>query len=72
MKLFMDDACLSIALSCDMMKVLIHFQQFVDWARFKLKASKCRALVFKSEKTTEWFVDDVEDRSSSSEAGRWA
>ncbi|MCP3679435.1 MAG: hypothetical protein GY782_03895, partial [Gammaproteobacteria bacterium] len=69
MKLFMDDACLSTALSCDMMKVLLHFKQFVDWARFKLKASKSRALVFKSGKAIEWFVDGVEDRSSNSEAG---
>ena len=69
MKLFMDDACLSTALSCDMMKVLIHFKQFVDWARFKLKASKSRALVFKSGKAVEWYVDGVVDGSRSSGSG---
>ena len=65
----MDDACLSTAHSGDMMKVLMYFKQFVDWARFKHKASKSRALVFKSGKAIEWFVDGVEDRGSSSGFG---
>ena len=69
MKLFMDDACLATALTRDMMKVLICFKQFVDWARFKLKASKSRALVFKTGKAIEWFVDDVEEGGSSGEVG---
>ena len=69
MKLFMDDACLATALTHDMMKVLTCFKQFVDWARFKLKASKSRALVFKSGKAIEWFVDDVEEGESGSEVG---
>ena len=46
--------------------VIMYFKQFVYWVRFKLKASKSRELVLKSVKAIEWFVDDVEDRGSSS------
>ena len=39
----------------------------IDWARFKLKASKSKELVFKTGKAIEWFVDDVEEGGSSGE-----
>ena len=61
LKLFMDDAGLTTALLRDMIEVLVYFKEFVDWTRFKLKASKSRALVFRSGKAIEWFVDDVEE-----------
>jgi hypothetical protein len=51
-----------------MIEVLVCFKGFVDWARFKLKASKSRALVFKSGKAIEWFVDDVEEGVDGEEA----
>ncbi len=59
MKLFMEDTCLSTTLSCDMMKMLMHFKQFVDWAQFKVKTSKSRVLVFKSGKAIEWKIEAV-------------
>ena len=60
MKLFMDNAWrVPLCSLGDMIKVLMYFKQCVDWARFKLTASKSRALVFKSGKAIEWFVDDV-------------
>jgi hypothetical protein len=68
LKLFMDDAGLTTALLQDMIEVLVCFKGFVDWARFKLKASKSRALVFKSGKAIEWFVDDVEEGVDGEEA----
>ena len=63
MKLFMDDACLLTALTCDMNNVLIFFKTFVDWSRFKLKAPKSRALVFKLGIAVKWFLDNVEGTS---------
>ena len=59
----MDDACLLTALTCDMNNVLIFFKKFVDWSRFKLKAPKSRALVFKLGKAVKWFLDNVEGMS---------
>ena len=61
LKLFMDDSCLTSALSKDMVNVLAFFKVFVDWARFKLKATKSRALVFKSGKAVEWSVEEREE-----------
>ena len=65
MKLFMDDACLATALTHDMNNVLTFFNKFVDWSRFKLKAPKSRALVFKLGKAVKWFLDNVEGTGSS-------
>ena len=68
MKLFMDDACLQTALTDDMNNVLKFFKRFVDWSRFKLKAPKSRALVFKLGKAVKWFLDNVEGMGGSTSA----
>ena len=59
----MDDACLLTALTCDMNNKLIFFKKFVDWSRFKLKAPKSRALVFKLGRAVKWYLDNVEGTS---------
>lgn len=59
----MDDACLLTALTYDMNNVLVFFSKCVDWSRFKLKAPKSSALVFKLGKAAKWFLDDVEGAS---------
>ena len=42
---------------------MILFKKFVDWSRFKLKAPKSRALVFKLGKAVKRFLDNVEGMS---------
>ena len=54
LKLFMDDSCLSSARMEDMQTLLNIFQRFVDWARFKLKSSKSRALVYEKGVVVSW------------------
>jgi len=57
LKLFMDDSCLTTSKMCDMQEVLGVVKSFVDWARFKLKSSKSRALVFEKGKARQWVME---------------
>ena len=54
LKLFMDDSCLTSAKKEDMQVLLNIYKQFVDWARFKLKSSKSRALVYSAGQVIVW------------------
>ena len=57
LKLFMDDSCLTTAKQEDMQTLLNIFKQFVEWARFKLKSSKSRALVYSGGQVVKWSVE---------------
>ena len=59
LKLFMDDSCLTSARMEDMQTLLNVFKEFVDWARFKLKSSKSRALVYKAGQVMEWYIEEA-------------
>ena len=61
LKLFMDDSCLTSAKRQDMQIVLRVFKEFVDWARFKLKSSKSRAMVLESGRAVEWDTTESND-----------
>ena len=64
LKLFMDDSCVTSAKAKDMEKALVIVKNFVDWARFRLKSSKSRALVFRSGKAVKWSQEDSEVEDS--------
>ena len=50
----MDNSYITTATQGDMQSVLEVFGEFVDWARFRVKSAKSRALVLKVGKVVEW------------------
>ena len=65
LRLFMDDSCLTCVKIQDMQTLLNIFQEFVLWARWKLKSSKSRALVLAAGNLIKWYVDEVNEQSLS-------
>ena len=58
LRLFMDDSCLTCVKIGDMQTLLNLFQEFVQWARWKLKSSKSRALIFAAGNLVKWYVEE--------------
>ena len=63
LRLFMDDSCLTCVKIKDMQTLLNIFQEFVKWARWKLKSSKSRALVLEEGNLVKWFVEEENELS---------
>jgi len=65
LRLFMDDSCLACIKTGDMQTLLSVFKEFVEWARWKLKSSKSRALVLEAGSLVKWFIDEASEQSLS-------